>query len=90
MFESELSVLLFGKKDPMRPLVFQVIQRRPSESKGPHPSHPIVRWNICGVREDPVSSEIGQKLKGHVVVGRRWEPQEEASVQKNRMGQKGY
>ena len=43
IFEFELSVLLFGKTDPMRPLVFQVIHRMPSERKGPHPSQPVVR-----------------------------------------------
>ena len=43
IFEFELSVLLFGKTDPMRPLVFQVIHRMPSERKGPHPSQPAVR-----------------------------------------------
>ena len=40
--------LCLEKTDPTRPLVFQVIHRLPSERNGPHPSHPVVRCNICG------------------------------------------
>ena len=40
--------LCLEKTDPTRPLVFQVVHRMPSERKGPHPFHPLVRRNIGG------------------------------------------
>ena len=40
--------LCLEKTDPTRPPVFQVTHRKPSERKGPHPSQPVVRCNICG------------------------------------------
>ena len=70
--------------------MFQVIHRKPSERKGPHPSH--LKYDVISavVREEqPVSSENVQKLEEQLVDVRRWEHQEEARVRKKQIWKTG-
>ena len=48
LFELEFCVPLSGEDRSYQTLVFQVIHRKPSERKEPHPSHPVGRCTICG------------------------------------------
>ena len=81
--------LCLEKTDPTRPLVFQAIHRTPSERKGPHPSHPVVRWKICGCawRASCLQRERVEAEK-HLVVVRCWELQEAAKICRNLILQK--
>ena len=48
-FEISLFFSVLEKNRSNDPWCFQVIHRMPSERKGPHPSRPVVRCNICGL-----------------------------------------
>ena len=73
MFEFELSVLLREKTDPMRPLVFQAMHRRPRVKERATAAHAVV------LEENSVSNGIVWKLEERLVV-RQWDLQERAKV----------